>query len=604
MYTLNMLDGLKRSLAGFSASIGLLRRLVRSRFGSKIRVRVLIRGRIGAGWHDVDRNFRLAAGATLAELLLVADRAGVPLSEAIRSSPHLRDTLMINGERCPLETNRERPLEDGDEIYLLAPVAGGSGGAWKKDSFEARLERVLRRKILDCKRLAAVERLSGGASQETWRLRFETAAGERQLALRRSPGGKQAEDRAVERRAPGLRIEAKLMQVARRHGIPAPEVFHVLEPADELGVGFVMEWLDGITLGARIVRSPDLAEVRPRLARQCGEILGRLHTIDLEAHGLDRDLARLSAVDFIEQTRRRYEALDTPQPMIDFTARWLLENLPESTGQTLVHNDFRNGNLMVDRTGVIAVLDWEIAHIGDPMRDLGWICTNSWRYGAGPELPVGGFGAYEDLFAGYEATSGQQVDLRRVQYWEVFGSFWWAVSTLGMTRYYRQGLDRSVERVAIGRRTTECQVDCVNLLIPGPVELVAAPEQPADPDMPRLDELVGATRDFLHGQVRDETKGRTRFHALVAGNALDIVCRDLHFGAEHRRREHERLRRLLDAEGPLPELRWKLVHAIREGRIALDDSRLQDHLRATVVNQIAIDQPKYSGFRTAAKGGG
>ena len=580
--------------------MGLLRSLVRPRSGTKIRVRVLIRGRIGAGWHDVDRTFRLAPGATLAELLPAADRAGVPLSEAISNSPHLRDTLMINGERCPLEDNRDRELHEGDEIYLLAPVAGGSGDAWEKDSFEVRLDRVLRREIDDCERLASIERLSGGASQETYRLRIETASGERQLALRRSQGGKQEEARAVERSAPGLRIEAKLMKVARRNGIPEPEVFHVLEPGDELGAGFIMEWLDGVALGARIVRSPDLAEVRPKLARQCGEILGRLHTIDLEAHGLDRDLASLSAADFIEQTRGRYEALDTPQPMIDFTARWLMENLPDSPDRTLVHNDFRNGNLMVDQTGVSAVLDWEIAHIGDPMRDLGWICTNSWRYGAGPELPVGGFGTYEDLFAGYEATSGKTVELARVQYWEVFGSFWWAVSTLGMTQHYRQGLDRSVERVTIGRRTTECQVDCVNLLIPGPVSLVAAPDDLPDPDMPRLEELVGATRDFLHGQVREETTGRTRFHALVAGNALDIVYRDLHFGAEHRRREHERLRRLLDADGSLLELRWKLVHAIRDDRIALDDGRLHEHLRATVVNQIAIDQPKYSGFKTAA----
>ena len=581
--------------------MGLLRSLVRPRSGTRIRVRVLIRGRIGGGWHDVDRTFRLTPGATLGELLPAADRAGVPLSEAIENSPHLRDTLMINGERCPLETNRERPLRNGDEIYLLAPVAGGSGGPWAQDSFEARLDRVLRREIDGCERLAAVERLSGGASQETYRLRIETQAGDRQLALRRSQGGKEQEARAVERSAPGLRIEAKLMQVARSNGIPEPEVFYILAPGDDLGGGFVMEWLDGIALGARIVRSPDLAEVRPKLARQCGEILGRLHSIDLEAHGLDRDLARLSAADFIEQTRGRYEALDTPQPMIDFTGRWLTENLPESTEQTLVHNDFRNGNLMIDQTGVVAVLDWEIAHIGDPMRDLGWICTNSWRYGAGPELPVGGFGTYEDLFAGYEATSGNPVDLSRVEYWQVFGSYWWAVSTLGMTQAYRQGPDRSVERVTIGRRTTECQVDCVNLLIPGPVELVAPPEQLPDPDMPRLEELVGATRDFLHGPVRDETTGRTRFHALVAGNALDIVYRDLHFGAEHRRREHERLRRLLDADGSLPDLRWKLVHAIRDDAIALDDTRLHEHLRATVVNQIAIDQPKYSGFRTAAE---
>ncbi len=586
--------------------MGILRRLTGARSRSTIRVRVLVRGRIGSGWHDVDRSFRLAAGASLAELLAAADRAGVPMSEAIAHSPHLRDTLMINGERCPLDRSRERELQDGDEIYLLAPVAGGSGSSGDssgRSSFEGRLDTVLRREIGGCERLLDVERLSGGASQETWRLRIETSEGLRDLCLRRSPGGAGEPDRAVERSAPGLRTEAKLMRVARAAGIPEPEVHYVLAPEDELGAGFVMEWLDGVTLGARIVRSPDLADIRPKLARQCGEILGRLHGIDLDANDLDRDLEQLGAADFIAQTRRRYEAMETPQPMIDFTGRWLLANLPESPERTLVHNDFRNGNLMIDRTGVVAVLDWEIAHIGDPMRDLGWLCTNSWRYGAGPELPVGGFGAYEDLFAGYEAASDRRVDLSRVQYWEVFGSWWWAVSTLGMTRHFRQGPDRSVERAAIGRRTTECQVDCVNLLIPGPVELVAHPQEPSDPDMPRLDELIGAARDFLHGPVRDETTGRTRFHALVAGNALDIVCRDLDVGPEHRRREHERLRRLLNAEGSLLKLRWKLVQAIRQDRIALDDQGLHDHLRTTVVNQIAIDQPGYSGFRTAAARG-
>ena len=59
--------------------------------------------------------------------------------------------------------------------------------------------------------------------------------------------------------------------------------------------------------------------------------------------------------------------------------------------------------------GVVAVLDWEIAHIGDPMRDLGWICTNSWRFGRA-DLPVGGVGSYEDLFAGYESVSGEPVE--------------------------------------------------------------------------------------------------------------------------------------------------------------------------------------------------
>ena len=92
--------------------------------------------------------------------------------------------------------------------------------------------------------------------------------------------------------------------------------------------------------------------------------------------------------------------------MIDYAGRWLTEQLAGRgpVELTLVHNDFRNGNVMVDADeGLIAVLDWETAHIGDPMRDLGWMCTNSWRFGQ-RHLPVGGFGHYEDLFAGYESV--------------------------------------------------------------------------------------------------------------------------------------------------------------------------------------------------------
>jgi sulfur carrier protein ThiS len=90
-----------------------------------IRVNILIKGRIGEGWHDVDRTLAVPAGTTLAGLIEIAHREGVPLRDAIENSPHLRHTLMWNGERCPVEENATRRLEDGDSIYLLAPLAGG-----------------------------------------------------------------------------------------------------------------------------------------------------------------------------------------------------------------------------------------------------------------------------------------------------------------------------------------------------------------------------------------------------------------------------------------------------------------------------------------------
>ena len=272
--------------------------------------------------------------------------------------------------------------------------------------FETQLADVLRRAIPDFKHLSRAERLSGGASQETYRLEIETAAGDRTLAMRRAPGGEHVEAVAG---PPGLDVEALLMRSARDAGVPEPEVFYVLEASDGLGDGFIMEWLEGIALGARVVRDPSLEEIRPRLAYLCGEILARIHAIDLDATGLRSKLDVMSPAEYVEQTWERYRLFDTPQPMIDYAGQWLLANAPEGFTPTLVHNDFRNGNVMFSPEGVVAVLDWEIAHIGDPMRDLGWICTNSWRFGRA-DLPVGGFGTYDDLFAGYESVSGERVD--------------------------------------------------------------------------------------------------------------------------------------------------------------------------------------------------
>ncbi len=463
---------------------------------------------------------------------------------------------------------------------------------------EAQLETVLKREIPNCRGLRSAERLSGGASQETYRLTIVDENGaEHLLAMRRAPGGVANTHTSY---YPGLAAEALLMQSARAVGVPEPEVHYVLQQADGLGEGFVMSWLEGEALGARIVRSPELADIRPRLAFECGQILARIHAIDLDATGLNTRLKTLTPEAYVHDTWDRYKGFHTPQPMIDYTARWLLEHLPGDVAMTLVHNDFRNGNLMIAPEGVVAVLDWEVAHVGDPMRDLGWICTNSWRFGS--TLPVGGFGSYDDLFAGYESISGQAVDRDRVKFWEVFGSFWWAIGCLSMAEHYRTGPDNTVERPAIGRRTSECQVDCVNLLIPGPITLVeAAPG--GDDEMPRIDELLTSVRDFLRGDVMEATTARTNFLSRVAANSLDIVLRDQALGPRHRQLEESRLRALLDSNDNLKDLRWRLTKALRTGEITLDHPGLADHLRQTVVNQIAIDQPKYSGFKMATKNG-
>ncbi len=464
-----------------------------------------------------------------------------------------------------------------------------------KAEFEAALAAMLTARLPGCTEFVSCERLSGGASQETYRIRVMIAGQEKTVAMRRAPGG--AFDEAMPAH-PGLDVEAMLMQCAREVGVPEPEVFHVLTAEDGLGSGFVMEWLEGEALGARIVRSDEFAALRPKLARECGRILAKIHGIDLAATGLDKRLGVIPPDEFVEQMWERYKLFNTPQPMIDYAARWLRENLPADFEMALVHNDFRNGNFMVNSEEIVAVLDWEVAHIGDPMRDLGWICTNSWRFNA--EAPVGGFGQYEDLFQGYEEVSGKTVDPRHVKFWEVFGSYWWAVGCMGFAEHYRTGPDKTVERPAVGRRTSECQVDCVNLLIPGPVTLVSADEEPVS-DMPRADELLQSVTDFLRDDVMAATTGRNNFMARVASNSLDIVSRELKLGAAHRQGELARLRQIYASDADLNTLRWKLVNELRDGSLSLDDEALKSHLRETVVNQVAIDQPRYSGFRRALK---
>ena len=168
-----------------------------------------------------------------------------------------------------------------------------------------------------------------------------------------------------------------------------------------------------------------------------------------------------------------------------------------------------------------------------------------------------------------------------------------------MAEHYRNGPDKTVERPAIGRRSSECQIDCVNLLIPGAVELIASEPEANDLDMPRVDELLTSVRDFLRADVMQETTGRVNFLARVSSNSLDIALREWDLGAKAKQAELARLQAFSGEQADLGSLRWKLVHALRDGSQSLHDEQLQHHLRQTVVNQIAIDQPKYSGFLNA-----
>jgi hypothetical protein len=209
---------------------------------------------------------------------------------------------------------------------------------------------------------------------------------------------------------------------------------------------------------------------------------------------------------------------------------------------------------------------------------------------------VGGFGELDDLIAGYESASGEKVDRDAVRFWEVFGSFWWAVGTLSMGQSFRNGSETSLERPAIGRRSSECQVDCVNMLIPGPVQRPDVELQSLSAtDLPRSDELLAGIRDFLRGEGGAALEGRNQFLAKVSANAIDIVLREIALGGDARKFERQTLGRLLGEHGPVQELREALCRAIRFNEIDLTRDDLHAYLRQSVFNQVLIDQPNYAG---------
>ena len=299
--------------------------------------------------------------------------------------------------------------------------------------------------------VSGLRRLSGGASQETWAFR----AGDRELILRRKPEGMTGSGNAI-----GLDKEAALIQAAAKQGAPVPPIVHVCTPGDGLGEAYVMGKVEGETLGRRIVRDEAFAAVRPRLARQCGEVLARIHATPLE--GLP-ELVVSDAASELAKYEAIYRGVGDRRPIFEAAFRWLKDRAPPMEQPVLLHGDFRNGNIMFHpEVGVAAVLDWELAHLGDPAEDMGWICTASWRFGGAS--PVGGFGDYEDLLAGYEAAGGKPIPLERVLYWQTLGSLKWGVMCLIMYTAWKSGADSSVERAMIGRRTSETEIDLIALL--------------------------------------------------------------------------------------------------------------------------------------------
>jgi aminoglycoside phosphotransferase (APT) family kinase protein len=295
-----------------------------------------------------------------------------------------------------------------------------------------------------------LERLSAGATQEIWAF----SLGDERLVLRRNPL------RAAQRLSgTDMATEAELIARAERQGVPVAPVLHVLTPEDELGQGFIGRFIAGETAGVRIVREPSLVRAGA-LARELGAILAKVHRTDI--NGIE-GLNPASPQDVIADVRHRLTSDPTPRPVVTAAIRWLADHAPADTARSLVHGDYRIGNMIVDTSGVRAVLDWELARAGDPIADLAWFCLPPWRFGA-PEKTAGGVGDEAGFIEAYVEAGGTPPSSEALKCWKMAGSVRWALFCAAGLARFANGEDRTPERALIARRASESEFDLVRLL--------------------------------------------------------------------------------------------------------------------------------------------
>lgn len=421
--------------------------------------------------------------------------------------------------------------------------------------------------------LSGLARLSGGANMESWA--YDWAGGA--YVLRRAPSADYMADRPF-----GHADEAALVMAARAGGVKAPEVVGVLGGGDGMGTGYVMRRVIAEVNPATILAHPP-----PSLLSDLGRELARIHALPRNIIPLAIPL--MDSAEALAELKARFLAYGGDRPVIALAIRWCEAHLPAATEPVLVHGDYRMGNVMVDVAsesgGLAAVLDWELAHLGDAHEDLAFGCMTVWRFGA-IDRPAFGLGSLEEYFAAYEAAGGAPVDQGRFHFWLVYRTLWWALGCLQMGQMWRSGADTSVERVVIGRRTAEQELDLLLLLEDGaPADerakpLPASPSVPPEPaGEPINREMVQAVRDWLESEIKPGAQGHGKFQVAVAMNALGIVMRDL--GAATRAEDKA------------------LAEALMCGATTLAEPGLLGGLRRAALDKCTIDSPKYAALARA-----
>ncbi len=309
-------------------------------------------------------------------------------------------------------------------------------------------------------------------------------------SVRRVPGGACQDNFAVDLRLDGRPHRCVLRSDARTAlsgSLPRSTEFVIIAAAREQGVptpaarwssvgllradasAYFVDWVDGVAIGARVVRGAALASARERLPEQLASALAAIHRVTpasgLVIPGVDPTGPLVERR--LDEQRRALRALREPHPALELALRWLGDHAPADRPPVLVHGDYRVGNFLVDESGLRAVLDWEFAHWGSPLEDVGWLCVRDWRFGR-PGLPVGGICARQRFYDAYGRAAGVEVDPAEVHWWEVCGNLRWAIGAVEQGARFLSGAESDIELLAIGRRVAEMEFEALRLIERGP----------------------------------------------------------------------------------------------------------------------------------------
>lgn len=290
--------------------------------------------------------------------------------------------------------------------------------------------------------------LTGGASRSTWAFEAVTPEDRRSLILRIGP----PDDMHA-----SMELEARVQAAAAAAGAPVPHILTADNSTAALGNPFLIcDEVKGETIVRRIDRQLD-DPGRERLMRQCAQALAAIHRAD--PHDAD-----LETEDQIGEWHTRLDAMGDTTATFEWAFRWLAAHRPAPSPTRLVHGDYRMGNLIVDGSDLVAVLDWELVHIGEVYEDLAWFCIRAWRFGAPASRGAGGLGSIENFLCAYEDASGTTVDRVAFHWWLVLATLRWGVICRYQAERHLSGQTRSVELATIGRRVCETEWDLLTLL--------------------------------------------------------------------------------------------------------------------------------------------